>query len=130
MIRPSLEHSGPALQQGCQWRFIADPDSAACEAPAMRLPRMTTRRWMIIIVIIALLLEIEVTLRRAVDLWQKAVENELAEKALKTIPMPGYSALWCRADYHARLKEKFRRAARSPWLSVEPDPHPGGLDPL
>jgi hypothetical protein len=77
---------------------------------------------MIIMVIIALLLEVELTLRRAVYFHQKAVENELAEKALKTIPMPGYAALWRRADYHDHLKEKYRRAARSPWLSVEPDP--------
>jgi hypothetical protein len=83
---------------------------------------MTTRRWMIIMVIIALLLEVEVTLRRAVYFHQKAVENELSEKALRIIPMQGHDPLWRRVDYHAHLKEKYRRAARSPWLSVEPDP--------
>jgi hypothetical protein len=76
---------------------------------------------MIIMVIIALLLGVEMTLRRAVYLHQKAVENEQAETAIKLIPMPGYDALRRRADYHAHLKEKYRRAARSPWLSVEPD---------
>ena len=88
----------------------------------MRLPRMTTRRWMIIMVVIALHLEVAMTLRRAVYFHQKAVEHELGEKALRTIPIPRYDPLWRRVDYHAHLKEKYRRAARSPWLSVEPDP--------
>jgi hypothetical protein len=26
------------------------------------------------------------------------------------------------ADYHARMRDKWQRAARLPWLSVEPDP--------
>ena len=38
----------------------------------MRLPRMTTRRWMIIMVIIALLLEVAMTLRRDVDVTCRA----------------------------------------------------------
>jgi hypothetical protein len=37
---------------------------------------------------------------------------------------PGYDAesLRRRAEYHARLKEKYRRTAAFPWLPVEPDP--------
>ncbi len=92
----------------------------------MRIPRMTTRRWIVVVMIVAVLLGVERTRRRAAYLQQRAVENEQAETAIKIIllPAPGtdVESLRRRADYYAHLKEKYRRAARSPWLSIEPDP--------
>ncbi len=40
-----------------------------------------------------------------------------------TDPSPGYGAaeLQGRVESHARLRRKYERAARSPWLPVEPD---------
>ena len=77
----------------------------------MRLPRMTTRRWMIIMVIIALFLGVERTRRRAVYYHQIAVENERKEIAIKIILLPGpgvdVESLRRRADYYAHLKEKY-----------------------
>jgi hypothetical protein len=35
---------------------------------------------------------------------------------------PNYLAR--RADFHGRLREKYKRAASRPWLTVEPDPTP------
>lgn len=43
---------------------------------------------------------------------------------IRVTPTPGYDAanLRLRADYHARLKRKYERATRYPWLPVAPDP--------
>lgn len=124
----------------------------------MRLPRMTTRRWMVAVAVVASILSAEVTRRRWVDFRKRARDNDAAETfdrfllaggsvarplkdgraeliraprivrwngmELERPPTPGYDAesLRRRAEYHARLKEKYRRAAAFPWLLVEPDP--------
>jgi hypothetical protein len=107
----------------------------------MRLPRMTTRRWMTAVVVVAVVLSAGVLLRRNWELSVRALYHDTIEKyqaekmeSLEQLALsattPG-DAERLRVDaateaaigqWHARLKEKYRRAARCPWLPVEPDP--------
>jgi hypothetical protein len=104
----------------------------------MRLPRMTTRRWMVAVAIVAvgigtwmliersrsyaalgsLHAESEKECRRIVEafegsrfdpvIWGEALA--LVRRSRKLLP------------YHAALRRKYERASRRPWLPVEPDP--------
>ena len=99
----------------------------------MRLPRMTTRRWMIAMAIFAVGLA-TVAHFRGLALRQRAAYHEKIEKlATATVGELALAARWPKAaaqvranaairDRHARLKEKYWRAARYPWLPVGPDP--------
>jgi hypothetical protein len=101
----------------------------------MRLPRMTTRRWMIAVAILAVGLATTVALfRRHLALRQRAAYHEEIEKlATATVGELALAARWPKwaarvrgnaaiRARHARLKEKYWRAARYPWLPVGPDP--------
>ena len=101
----------------------------------MRLPRMTTRQWMIAVAILAVGPDATVALfRRHLALRQRAAYHEKIEKlATATVWELALAARWPKAadqvranaairDRHARLKEKYWRAARYPWLPVGPDP--------
>ena len=109
----------------------------------MRLPRMTTRRWMIAVAVVAVMLAASALFRRHLSLRERddyhaRREGDLASRArgLGQLALdfadriPETAAYW-RAyaareaeigTWHARLKEKFRHAARYPWLAIEPDP--------
>jgi hypothetical protein len=115
----------------------------------MRLPRMTTRRWIIVVaviglMVIGLMLGSGVWLKQRRDHFlllaqshQKEVASSTARgKALKsrfgrTSGMSNeeimdlqrdYDQMIDRADHHASLARKYEQAARYPWLPVEPDP--------
>jgi hypothetical protein len=107
--------------------IIVDLDSAACGAPAMRLPRMTTRRWMIAVLVFGLGMGAIVggdQLKRrrnyflyrarfhalTVDVWKEAGWPALDPSDRPII------------EYDAAMARKYWRAARYPWLPVEPDP--------
>jgi hypothetical protein len=83
----------------------------------MRLPRITTRRWMITVAVVALLLYLERRRRSfeslaAFRLWPGvASTRHNPNLRLKKI------TLW-----HWDLARKYRYAAQYPWLPVEPDP--------
>ena len=104
----------------------------------MRLPRMTTRRWMIAVAILAVGLA-TVAHFRGLALRQRAAYHEKIEKLVAaTVGELNSAARWPKAarvrasaavranaairDRHARLKEKYWRAARYPWLPVGADP--------
>ena len=109
----------------------------------MRLPRMTTRRWMIAVAAIGLMIGGGVVLKQRRDYFlslaqshQKEVASSTARgNALKsrfggTLGMTveeitrlhgDYDRMMDRADHHASLARKYERAARYPWLLVEPD---------
>ena len=88
----------------------------------MRLPRMTTRRWMVAVAILAVGLEATAALfRRHHALLQRAAYHEKIER-LVTDTAAQVRANAAIRDRHARLKEKYWRAARYPWLPVGPDP--------
>jgi hypothetical protein len=110
----------------------------------MRLPRMTTRRWMIVVAVVSLLISGGLRLKQRRDYFlslarshaQKMPSSTAEGKALKsrfgsTSGMRGEEILFLRrdfdrmmdrADHHAGLVQKYHRAARYPWLPVEPDP--------
>ena len=103
----------------------------------MRLPRMKTRRWMIAVAILAVGLA-TVAHHRGLGLRQRAAYHETIELEAATVGELEPAAWWPEAarvraraavranaairDRHARLKEKYWRAARYPWLPVEADP--------
>jgi hypothetical protein len=105
---------------------------------------MTTRRWMIAVAVIGLMIGGEVLLKQRRDcvlLLVQSHQNEAASskargEALKSRfgRTPGmsdeeimhldreYGRMMDRADHHAAMAEKYRHAARYPWLPVESDP--------
>jgi hypothetical protein len=112
----------------------------------MRLPRMTTRQWMIAAAVVAVMLAPEIaaalfrrqlTLRERGD-YHARREGVLTDRArdfeqaaLKFADRkPGIAFQWQAyaageaeiGAWHARLKEKYRHVARCAWLPVEPDP--------
>ena len=118
----------------------------------MRLPRMTTRRWIVAVAVAVIGLTIGggVWLKQRRDYFlslaqshQKEVDSSTARgKALKsrfdsTSGMTieeimhlhrDYDRMTDRADHHASLARKYEHAARYPWLPVEPDPPEPTLD--
>jgi hypothetical protein len=107
----------------------------------MRLPRMTTRRWMVAVTVVAVALAAGMLFRRhrflreRADHYEKraregvyraAIARELAlAESEQEMDSPQWAAFALEAkdrDWDPRLLEKYRRAARYPWLLVEPDP--------
>jgi hypothetical protein len=104
----------------------------------MRLPRMTTRRWMIAVAIFGALAGLGVALeRRREGLEALALEHQSKMMGLGvgSGPPSGLGLLgWApdrrsltpseraRDEWHFRMMSKYRTAASRPWLPVEPDP--------
>jgi hypothetical protein len=98
---------------------------------------MTTRRWMIAAAVLSVGLA-TVAHHRGLVLRQRAAYHEKIELEAATVGELAPAAWWPEAarvqaraavranaairDRHARLKEKYLRAARYPWLPVEADP--------
>jgi hypothetical protein len=101
----------------------------------MRLSRMTTRRWIVAVVISAALLGIFVEIDRELRLRSryraKARMHGLQEEVLKGTVFRGTSGAAGvyaystadpeRAAYHAEMRRKYEYAALHPWLVIEPD---------
>ena len=106
--------------------------------PAMRLPRMTTRRWMMVVVIVGLPLA-------AGDLWSRHRRyRSLAESfagyerhcqaVLSGDPKEMEWAKWSwntdpewnrrLLSYSTRMRARFEYAAAHPWIWASPDPPP------
>jgi hypothetical protein len=81
---------------------------------------MTTRRWMIAVLIASVLLGCFVMLRRAAHFMRLAALHEHLAHHQRS--QPGPSATPKDADHNERLARKYERAAARPWLPVEPDP--------
>src|SRR5262249_7636053 len=118
------------------------------ETSAMRIPRMTKRRWMIAVVVSALVIGLMigggVLLKRRRDyflLLAQSHQNEVTSstargEALKSrfgltremrneeirTPPRDHGRMMHHPAHHAATAEKSRQAARQPWLPVEPDP--------
>ena len=98
----------------------------------MQLPRMTRRRWMVVVAVAALLLGAVAILRRRAHFQVLAdYHAEMARHArfdhgsiirpngaYVHIPLAAPSLV----DYHEDMARKYERAARYPWVPVEPDP--------
>jgi hypothetical protein len=119
----------------------------------MRLPRMTTRRWMLAVAVVAIVIAGLIEVCRLGHLRQVylAVAREYADEAheirrgddgrsdgrmvlIRSIAGERPASLQSRegmvyldriaraAAYCDQLRAKYERAARYPWLPVEPDP--------
>jgi hypothetical protein len=102
---------------------------------------MTTRRWMVAVAVVAVTLAAGIlfrrhrSLRERADYYEKRARDGVfraglaREIALAESGPEMDSTQWAAFDVEAkdrdrdiRLMEKYRRAARYPWLPVEPDP--------
>jgi hypothetical protein len=104
----------------------------------MPLPRMTTRRWMIAVAVIAVGVGAWMLVMRARSYAALAAFHaESAKECWRIVEAAEDnrldSATWkdwiayarrCRRmfPYHAALRRKYERATHYPWLPVEPDP--------
>jgi hypothetical protein len=113
----------------------------------MRFPRMTTRRWMLAVAVVALLMggvvvAVRATRRsreyRQIAVWHAAMRDLCLGEAYEYQYAYDHRAAgdhraetdWPRYEAHERalarhhdgLAAKYDRAARYPWLPVEPDP--------
>jgi hypothetical protein len=91
----------------------------------MRWPRMTTRRWMIVVMMIGVALGGVEWLRR-----RRAFALEMASHHYSCFDngmhppyiIKDFRPLEKYVNYHLDLEFKWSAAARHPWLPVEPDP--------
>jgi hypothetical protein len=94
----------------------------------MRVPRMTTRRWMIVVLAVAfaaLVVELE---RRASVYHRRAYEHfVLAGGALRWKEIELRSSE--NRAYNMKMMRKWLAARQHPWIFVEPDPPPPEADP-
>jgi hypothetical protein len=99
----------------------------------MRVLRMTTRRWIVTVVISAGLMGIGVEVKRelrcAHDYRRIAEVYGIAETLNhgQSVTFPNGTTMQGRgsaelATYYMELRRKYERAASRPWLYVEPDP--------
>lgn len=92
----------------------------------MRLPRMTTRRWIFTVVIAAALLEGYRELELCQQYRLKAKLHAGREGAQPVIFVAGFFGYSLPspevAAYHKAMRKKYEQAATRPWASVEPDP--------
>lgn len=101
----------------------------------MRLPRMTTRRWMVVVAVVApgtsacvetirlRQLSVYYGFRARRAAWKVRLYSQGLERGFMNYD------LWCPADFcrrevaiNAPLRLKYALAARYPWLPVKPDP--------
>jgi hypothetical protein len=99
----------------------------------MRLPRMTTRWWMIAAALVALLMGLACEVIRELGLARRYRELASGYRFAESlnsgdrITLPGGMTIQSAGsrrllDYYAELRWKYEQAARYPWLSVEADP--------
>jgi hypothetical protein len=94
----------------------------------MYLPRMTTRRWMIAVAVVAVVLWGVPTVIQ----WRRIRFQRLSDYHRSKIVLVGPpSPLLARTLYHSKMAEKYAEATRRPWLPVSPDPPapPVGAEP-
>jgi len=89
----------------------------------MALPRMTTRRWLIAVVVVAIVLEVARLMWLSAEYRLRALEHATIRLDMK-LPMDAKTLNWVQRfhAYHQAMREKWERAARFPWLPVAPDP--------
>ncbi|MDR3619031.1 MAG: hypothetical protein P4L85_06735 [Paludisphaera borealis] len=115
----------------------------------MRTPRMNTRRWMLVVAIVGLVLAAGIQVERLFRLRSEYLakrshfaEKELLAEKAKTAALRGvvsgtyeseealkYAKTFeLLARRYGRLRAKYERASWHPWIAVVPD-YPRGLDP-
>ena len=101
----------------------------------MRLPRMTTRRWMVAMAIVAVIVVVRIKIARMklrrLDCQLRSIAHTIGAarydgtgvvscRGPYELPSSVYNPR--RAAYHAAMSRKWADAAEHPWLPVEPDP--------
>lgn len=98
----------------------------------MRVLRMTTRRWMIAVAVVALACATTILIMERRERFARIARQHsgvfppfaFADMAIATEPKRERLNLWsrCVMVWHAEMAQKYQYAARYPWLPVEPDP--------
>jgi hypothetical protein len=102
----------------------------------MRLPRVTTRRLMVLVAVVAALLGAFQVLSRRRRLYEYNAMKYAIVARQQSYAEDGYQLGYRgarfgplarqigrrRAEHYEALRVKYERAARYPWLPVEPDP--------
>ncbi len=87
----------------------------------MRLPRMTTRRWMVAVVVVGGALGMFERHERF--RWIAVRHRAEVPKHLPRIkPVGMEDKVWRLLEWHESMARRYERAARYPWLPVEPEP--------
>jgi hypothetical protein len=89
----------------------------------MRVPRFRIRTLMIAVVVVALMLGVARMTWLSIEYRRRALDHGSIRLDMQ-VPMDARTSDWVRRFhvYHQAMREKWERAARRPWLSVEPDP--------
>jgi hypothetical protein len=92
----------------------------------MRPPGMTTRRWMIAVAVVGIVIGVTIERRnrfRKIAADQQAQFRKLVSQG-HLILFAGSSddPIMRRLEWHESMRLKYERAARYPWLSVDHDP--------
>lgn len=91
----------------------------------MRIPRMTTRRWMVAVVVASLLLGALAMVLRSREYSRIASAHgkmELTLMIYSHVPGPEGLLRHRKERWHRELWWKYRNASRRPWLPLGPDP--------
>jgi hypothetical protein len=103
----------------------------------MRIPRMTSRRWMITVTTLAILMGASIEVNRQLTLarryrllafsYDQALLMNRNQKSYGIVVFPWGVTVRnaCSPElvaYYELMRRKYRRAAARPWLAVEPDP--------
>ncbi len=94
----------------------------------MRPPRMTTRRWMIAVAVVGIVLGVTIERRnrfRKIAAHHQGQFRKLVSQG-HLILSSGSSddPIMRRLEWHESMRLKYERSARYPWLPVDPDPPP------
>jgi hypothetical protein len=121
LIRLALLHVVAFMPVGVVvlYRSSSGPTSVAGRL-AMRLPRMTMRRWMIAVVVLALAGGWRAW-------WAKcqaiaAYHHAQSDGVLVSGPRERIASITAQLRWHVEMERKYRRAAWLPWFATEPDP--------
>jgi hypothetical protein len=87
----------------------------------MRLSRMTTRRWMLVVAVVSLVCLLEHR-RRSFESLAAYHESKTALVFSMILSTEDHLYRERVCEWHASLAPKYRYAAHYPWLPVEPDP--------
>lgn len=88
----------------------------------MQPPRMTTRRWMIVVALAAIVFAyFALSLR----MWYLASNHETEQRRpMSQLRIRSSHALHVRRAWHHEMAERYRRAMWFPWIAFEPAPTP------
>ncbi len=95
----------------------------------MRLPRMTTRRWMIVVAVVAVgCAAVASLVERRRERFARIAERHVSVflTPITRFPDPERRSAK-RLDWHSKMADKYLHATRYPWLPLAPDPPKPGL---